>query len=116
MLTDPMEIILWTRHADDGRWSARPVWLVLVDGHAYVRSAFGRRSAWYRRVLDGAAVRVEADGAQGPVTLRPVTDPGLVRRVSDAYRDKYGLGWPGPVESMNLPGTAATTMRLHARG
>ncbi len=33
-------------------------------------------------------------------------------RVSDAYRDKYGLAWPGPVEAMLSDEACPTTMRL----
>jgi hypothetical protein len=108
---DHAEIVMRVRRAD-GRWSARPVWVVVLGGEAYVRSAFGRRSAWYRRVLRHADTEVEVAGARLSVTLQPVDDPALVRRVSAAYRAKYGLDWPGPVESMNGPGAAATTMRL----
>ncbi|WP_432074985.1 DUF2255 family protein, partial [Streptomyces wuyuanensis] len=90
-----------------------PTWCGRVlDGEAYVRSAFGRRSAWYRRVLRHAEVEVEVAGTRLTASLRPAEDPELVRRVSDAYRAKYGLNWPGPVESMNAPEAAATTMRL----
>ncbi|MFG3304974.1 DUF2255 family protein [Streptomyces wuyuanensis] len=102
---------MWVRHAD-GRWSARTVWVVVLGGEAYVRSAFGRRSAWDRRVRRGAKVEVEVAGVRLSARLRPVEVPELVRRVSDAYRVKYGLNWPGPVESMNAPEAAATTMRL----
>ncbi|AZM87208.1 MULTISPECIES: DUF2255 family protein [Streptomyces] len=112
---DPMEIILWTRHAD-GRWSARTLWMVRVDERAYVRSAFGRRSAWYRRVLGRADARIEAASGRLPVVLRPVSDAGLVQRVSDAYRAKYGLCWPGPVASVNGPEAAATTLWLTDAG
>ncbi|MEU9715058.1 DUF2255 family protein [Streptomyces sp. NPDC047976] len=112
---DPVEIVLWTRH-EDGRWSARPLWMVLVDGRAYVRSAFGRRSAWYRRVLGRADVRIETASGRLPVALRPVGDSGLVRRVSEAYRAKYGLCWPGPVASVNGPEAAATTLCLTDAG
>ncbi|MGW6979690.1 DUF2255 family protein [Streptomyces sp. NPDC054932] len=112
---DHTEIVLWVRHGD-GRWSARTVWVVVLDGEAYLRSAFGRRSAWYRRVLRHADTQVEAAGVRVAVTLRPVEDLGLVRRVSGAYRAKYGLNWPGPVESMNGHEAAATTMRLTDAG
>ncbi|MFF3689663.1 DUF2255 family protein [Streptomyces sp. NPDC002187] len=108
---DHAEIVLWVRHAN-GRWSARTVWVVVLDGDAYVRSAFGRRSAWYRRVLRHADTEVEVAGVRLSVTLRPVDDRELVQRVSGAYRAKYGLSWPGPVESMNGHEAAATTMRL----
>ncbi|MCS0603504.1 DUF2255 family protein [Streptomyces sp. LP11] len=105
------EIVLWVRR-ETGGWSARTVWVVAVDGEAYVRSAFGRRSAWYRQVLRDAETEVEVAGIRRSVTLRPVDDPDLVQRVSGAYRAKYGLSWPGPVESMNAYEAAATTMRL----
>jgi hypothetical protein len=108
---DRAEIVLWVQHADS-RWSARTVWVVVLDGEAYVRSAFGRRSAWYRRVLRHAGTEVEMAGVRLSVTLQPVDDPELVRRVSGAYRAKYGLSWPGPVESMNGHEAAATTLRL----
>lgn len=110
-LTDHTEIVLWTRHTD-GRWSGRTVWMVLVDGRAYVRSAFGRRGSWYLRVLRRADAGVEAGGALLSVTLRPVSDPGLLWRISDAYRAKYGLSWPGPAESMTRPDACAATLCL----
>ncbi|WP_432199069.1 DUF2255 family protein [Streptomyces sp. bgisy027] len=108
---DRSEIVLWVQDADD-RWSARTVWVVVLDGEAYVRSAFGRRSGWYRRVLRHADTQVEVAGARLSVVLQPVEDPELVQRVSGAYRAKYGLSWPGPVESINGQEAAATTMRL----
>ncbi|MEU8775482.1 DUF2255 family protein [Streptomyces sp. NPDC048606] len=109
---DRTEIVLWVRDGA-GRWSGRTVWVVVLDGEAYVRSAFGRRSAWYRRVLRRAETQVEASaGVRLGVVLRPVTDPALVERVSGAYRAKYGLHWPGPVESMNGAEAAATTLCL----
>ena len=108
---DRAEIVLWVRHAN-GWWSTRAVWVVVLDGEAYVRSAFGRRSAWYRRVLRHADTEVEVAGVRLSVTLQPVDDPALVQRVSDGYRAKYGPSWPGPVESMNRHEAAATTMRL----
>ncbi|WP_303331538.1 DUF2255 family protein [Streptomyces sp. NA02950] len=108
---DRSEIVLWVRHAN-GRWSARTVWVVVLDGEAYVRSAFGRRSAWNRRALRHADTEVEVAGVRLSVILQPVDDPEFVQRVSGAYRAKYGLSWPGPVESMNGHEAAATTMRL----
>lgn len=103
------------RHAD-GRWSARPIWVVVMDGVAFVRSAFGHRSGWYRRVLAGAATEIELDGTTVPVRLAPVDEPALVERVSRAYRAKYGLSWPGPVLTITGPEARCTTMRLADAG
>ncbi|MGR6921875.1 DUF2255 family protein [[Actinomadura] parvosata] len=114
-LAEAEEIVMRVRHAD-GRWPARPIWVVVIDGAAYVRSAFGRRSGWYRRVLAGARTEIELDGVALPVRLTPVDEPGLVERVSGAYRAKYGLSWPGPVQTITGPEAAATTLRLADAG
>lgn len=112
---DRMEIVLWVRDGSR-RWSRRTVWVVVLDGEAYIRSAFGRRGAWYRRVLLRADTEVESvAGVRLAVVLRPVADPTLVERVSAAYQAKYGLHWPGPVESMNGQEAAATTLWLDDR-
>lgn len=76
-----------------------------------VTSAEGEQPA---KVTSSTPPAPAPDGSRGPVAvvLRPVEDPELVRRVSGAYRAKYGLDWPGPVESMNGNEAAATTMRL----
>jgi hypothetical protein len=105
------EIVMRVRHAD-GRWSARPIWVVVIDDAAYVRSAFGRRSGWYRKVLAHTAMEIELDGVAVPVRLMPVDGPALVDRVSEGYRAKYALSWPGPVQTITGPEAAGTTMRL----
>ncbi|MER7505499.1 DUF2255 family protein [Nonomuraea pusilla] len=114
-LAEAEEIVMRVRHAD-GRWSARPIWVVVIDGVAYVRSAFGHRSGWYRRVLAGAETEVELDGSAAPVRPVPVDEPALVERVSGGYRAKYGLSWPGPVQTITAPEAAGTTMRLAEGG
>ncbi|MEU7898254.1 DUF2255 family protein [Nonomuraea sp. NPDC049152] len=110
---DLAEILMRVRHAD-GSWSARPIWVVVVDDEAYVRSAFGPRGSWYRRVRAGAVTEIAAAGLILSVRLEPVEDPALVQRVSDGYRVKYALGWPGPAETMAGSEPAGTTMRLRA--
>ncbi|MGP3962155.1 DUF2255 family protein [Nonomuraea sp. 3N208] len=110
-LAEQSEIVMWVRRAD-GSWSSRPIWVVVSDGDAYVRAAFGDRSAWYREVRGGAQVAVQVDGAVFPARLEAVGDPGLVERVSGRYRAKYALRWPGPVESIVAREIAITTMRL----
>ena len=85
-----------------------PIWAVVVDDEAYVRSYRGERGAWYRRArrdgkmtLEGVDVRVE-----------PVEDAALNERVSDAFRAKYGAQSPGSTEAMVTPEVVATTLRL----
>ncbi|MFE3202378.1 DUF2255 family protein [Embleya sp. NPDC059237] len=105
------EISIHTRRGD-GSWAAQPLWIVTVDGEAYVRSAFGARSIWYRRVRQGAEVRIEADGEVLSVLLEPVGDREFNQRVSDAYRAKYGPVWPGPVGNLVDAKAGTTTLRI----
>ena len=96
----------------DGSVSSRPIWIVVVDGDAYVRSYRGARGAWYRRALaDGGAV-LGVDGRTLEVVVQPTADDELNRRVSEAFRAKYGARSPGPTEAMVSPEITRTTMRL----
>jgi hypothetical protein len=88
-----------------------PIWAVVVDGDAYVRSYHGDSGAWYRRALREG--RLEVDGIEAGV--EPERDPELNRRISEAYHAKYGERSPGPTEAMVTPEVAATTLRLIAR-
>jgi hypothetical protein len=85
-----------------------PIWAVVADDEAYVRSYRGESGAWYRRArregrmtLEGVDVRVE-----------PVEDAALNERVSDAFRAKYGARSPESTEKMVTPEVVATTLRL----
>jgi hypothetical protein len=96
----------------DGSVSSRPIWVVVVAGNAYVRSFRGTRGAWYRRALaDGRAV-IGVGRFILELVVEPVTDDELNRRVSDAFRAKYGARSPGPTEAMVSPDITQTTMRL----
>jgi len=85
-----------------------PIWAVVVDGEAYVRSYHGERGAWYRRALREG--RVEIEGVEAGV--EPERDPDVNERVSDAFRAKYGSRSPGSTEAMVTPEVVATTLRL----
>jgi hypothetical protein len=85
-----------------------PIWVVVVDGEAYVRSYRGERGAWYRRALrDG---RVEIEGIEAGV--EPEHDPELNARISEAFRQKYGERSPTSTDAMVAPEVVATTLRL----
>ena len=85
-----------------------PVWAVVVDGEAYVRSYRGERGAWYRRALREG--RLEIEGIEAGVEPEP--DPELNERISHAFRAKYGKRSPGSTEAMVTPEVVATTLRL----
>jgi hypothetical protein len=93
-----------------GRKRTLPIWIVVVDGDAYVRSYHGERGRWYRRAR--VSRRVVIDGVEYGV--EPVTDPALNERISEAYRAKYGQRSPGPTAAMAAPEVVATTLRVVA--
>jgi hypothetical protein len=96
----------------DGSTSSRLIWVVVVDGDAYVRSYLGARGAWYQRALtDGGAV-LDVGGRTLDVRLQPAADDELNRRVSEAFRAKYGARSPGSTDAMVTPEVNRTTMRL----
>jgi hypothetical protein len=85
-----------------------PIWAVVVDGEAYVRSYRGERGAWYRRALHEG--RIEIEGIEARV--EPERDPQINDRISDAFRAKYGARSPGSTDAMVTPEVVATTLRL----
>jgi hypothetical protein len=96
----------------DGSTSSRPIWVVVTDGEAYVRSYRGARGAWYRRANADRALTLVVDGTEVPATVEPVVDDAVNRRVSEAYRVKYGARSPGPTATMVNDEVSATTLRL----
>jgi hypothetical protein len=98
----------------DGSMSRRPIWVVVVDGDAYVRSYRGEQGAWYRRARRDGRAAVAVDGETLEVMLEPEGDEDVNERVSDAFRAKYGARSPGPTETMVNEEVSRTTLRLGA--
>ena len=109
------EITMRTKR-NDGSWSSRPIWIVVVDNEPYVRSAFGNSGMWYRKVRAGAPAEIAVDGQTLPVSLEAVHDKALNQQVSDAYRAKYGPSEPASTEDMLEGEVTTTTMRVAVPG
>jgi hypothetical protein len=110
-LDESIEVDLLTPRAD-GSVSTRPIWVVVVDGDAYVRSYLGARGAWYRRALADGGAALELGGRTIEMTAEPAHDEELNRRVSEAFRDKYGERSTEATDAMVSPEVTATTLRL----
>jgi hypothetical protein len=98
----------------DGSTSSRPIWVVVADGNAYVRSYRGTSGAWYRRATADGALTLVVAGDEVRATAEPVVDDDVNDRVSEAYRDKYGERSPGPTATMVNDEVSQTTLRLGA--
>jgi hypothetical protein len=100
-----------TREVPVGERRPIPIWVVVVDGDAYVRSYKGESGRWYRRARErGSALIGGVD-----VGVEPIDDAGLDERISEAFRAKYGETAPRPTEAMVSPEVTATTRRLTRR-
>ena len=99
----------------DGSRSRRPIWVVVVDGDAYVRSYRGGSGAWYRRACADGQAAIGADGRAIDVGVEPVGDEETNHLVSDAFRAKYSERSPGPTETMVNDEVSRTTLRLTQR-
>jgi hypothetical protein len=89
-----------------------PIWAVVVDGEAYVRSYRGESGAWYRRAVREGHIELEGIEAR----VEPARDPDLNERISDAFRAKYGERSPGSTDAMVTPEVVATTLHLQPAG
>lgn len=93
----------------DGGAVATPIWAVVVDGAAYVRAAYGEKTAWFRRAVSGRpAAFTLADGAhaeQDPVAAlddpqvavsfeRVAADAPVQGAITAAYEAKYAAEFP----------------------
>jgi hypothetical protein len=96
----------------DGSTSSRPIWIVVVDGVPYVRSYHGEQGAWYRRARADGELEIAAGDTTVHAGVEPIADEELDRRVSDAFRAKYGRRSPASTDAMVTTEVVATTLRL----
>jgi hypothetical protein len=89
-----------------------PIWVVVVDGDAYVRSYRAERGAWYRRALGEGRLTLVAGGRELDFGVEPVAGEEINRRVSEAFRAKYGKRSPRSTDAMVSPEVVRTTLRL----
>jgi hypothetical protein len=114
-LDESVEVDMVTPRSD-GSLSHRPVWVVVVDGNAYVRSYRGASGGWYRRARADGLATIGVDGRALAVGVEPVSDEQTNRKVSDAFRAKYSERSPGPTETMLNREVSRTTLRLTQSG
>ena len=90
------------------------IWVVRVGDDLYVRSVYGRGSAWFRGVLVRHEGRIWAGGVEKDVTFMEEADPGINDRIDAAYLTKYSR-YPPYVAPMVTPMVRAATIKLVPR-
>jgi hypothetical protein len=72
----------------DGELRETPVWIVVLDGAAYVRT---NDSKWLANIRRGSAVRLRVRDVESVVEALEAKDPVLAERVEEAFKTKYGF-------------------------
>ena len=109
--------VLGVRSGDTHKHTA--IWVVVVDGRAYVRSWNDKPTGWYRalRAEPFGSIVLGAKGGKGgreiAIRARPVRGARILSAVTEAYARKYhtpgSLKW---VRGFAEPSREATTLEL----
>ncbi len=91
------------------------IWVVRLGDDLYVRSVYGRTSAWFRGAQVLHEGHIQAGGVDKDVTLVEETDVGLNEQIDAAYRTKYRRYASSIIESIISPEARSATMKLVPR-
>ena len=81
------DVVHIVTHDADGAVRDTKVWLVVVDGDAYVRT---NDSRWLANIRRGSPVALTLEGVVRPVSAEEQGDAAIRERVEAAYLAKYG--------------------------
>jgi hypothetical protein len=73
---------------EDGAQRDTPVWFVVVDGAAFVRT---NDSRWLANIRRGSSVSLRLDETERAVTSEEVSDAAVTGAVEEAFKVKYGF-------------------------
>jgi hypothetical protein len=72
----------------DGSLRETPVWIVVLDSAAYVRT---NDSKWLANIRRGTAVRLRMRDVESPMHVVEMNDAAVAARVEEAFKAKYGF-------------------------
>jgi hypothetical protein len=84
------EVVVLRSADENGVTRETKLWVVDLDGTAWVRVARPERS-WFERVRERPEVELVRNGVALPYRAIEITDPEMRARVDAAFREKYGL-------------------------
>ena len=90
------------------------IWVVRLGDDLYVRSVYGRTSAWFRGTQVRHAGRIQAGGVNKDVTFVDA-DPDINDQIDAAYRAKYRRYAESIVSSIVSPEARSATIKLVPR-
>ena len=90
------------------------IWVVRHSDDLYVRSAYGRRAAWFRGAQVRHEGRIRAGGVEKAVIFLDA-DPKLNDEIDAAYRTKYHRYGATYVNMVVSPEARSATIKLASR-
>jgi hypothetical protein len=90
------------------------IWIVRLGDDLYVRSAYGRSSAWFRGAQLRHEGRISTDGVKKDVVFLDA-DPNLNDEIDNAYRTKYRRHGAQYINMMVSPEARSATIKLAPR-
>ena len=90
------------------------IWVVRYGDDLYVRSVYGRTSAWFRGTQERHEGHIRAGGVEMHVTFVDETNSDINDKIDAAYLTKYSR-YPQYVAPMVTPEVRAATLKLVPR-
>jgi hypothetical protein len=81
-------VVVVTRDAD-GAVRDRTIWLLVLDGHPYIRTGSG--TTWGENALRDRAVSLRLGDEDVALRAERVTDAASLERIATAFHAKYGF-------------------------
>ncbi len=111
---DAEELQISSRRQDGTLRKPVTIWVVRVGDDLYVRSVYGRTSAWFRGVQTRHEGRIQAGGVEKDVDFIEVDD-SVNEAIDGAYRTKYRRYAASIIESIMSVEARAATLKLTPR-
>ena len=113
VLRDAHEVRVETRSAPDVPPHRTTIWVVVDEqDRAFIRTAYGPGSRWYREALSAGEIGIQVDGQRIEVSVEHVDDTERIEACSEAYRRKYATS-RASLAVMLVPEVLPTTLELH---
>jgi hypothetical protein len=91
------------------------IWVVRLGDDLYVRSVYGRTSAWFRRAQTRHEGHIRAGGVDKDVAFVEEAAPDINDEIDAAYRTKYRRYAASIINSVISPQARSATIKLVPR-
>jgi hypothetical protein len=88
------------------------IWVVRLGDDLYVRSVYGRGSAWFRGSQTRHEGQIRAGGVVKDVTFVEESDPAINDQIDGIYRSKYRRYATSIINSIISPEARSATIKL----